>query len=288
MVTGNTPRTAAVVLTKRWFQKLLLVVIWCLLACALAGPQWVGEPIVRQTSARDMMLIVDLSGSMDEQDFASNDGSRLSRLDAVKDVVGEFIERRKNDRLALGVFGNAAFLQASFTDDHTTVASLLDELQVGMAGPQTMIGDAIGLAIRVFESSTSDNKVVILLTDGNDTGSQMPVPRAAEIAAENGVVVHTIAMGDPQTAGESALDIPVLEDISKRSGGQFFLGLDRNELVNIYDELDRIEPELVETLSYRPSRALFHLPLAAATLLTLAGAWLLSVNAGRRRQAHAG
>lgn len=287
-LTGNEPRKAAVVLIKTWFQKFSWIVIWVLLACSLAAPQWVGEPIVRESSARDMMLIVDLSGSMDEQDFADDSGERISRLEAVKQVINDFIARRTGDRLALGVFGNSAFLQTSFTEDHSTVQALLDEVRVRMAGPQTMIGDAIGLAIKVFESSTSDNKVVILLTDGNDTSSKMPVARAAEIAAENDITIHTIAMGDPTTAGESALDLPVLQEISEISGGQFFLGLDRAELVQIYDELDRIEPELIETISYRPKRSLFHYPLAAAASLATIGALLLLTSGRRRKVQHAG
>ena len=274
-VSGQSPRKAAVVVTKSWLQKFSWVVIWLLLATALARPLWIGDAIVRETSARDMMLVVDLSGSMEAEDFDAADGSKISRLDAVKEVLHDFIERRRGDRLALAVFGNAAFLQTSFTDDHATVIALLDELQVRMAGPQTMIGDAIGLAIRVFESSESDNKVVVLLTDGNDTSSQMPVARAAQIAADNGITIHTIAMGDPTTVGESALDIPVLEEISDISSGQFFLGLNRDELVNIYDELDRIEPELVETVSYRPKRQLFHYPLGGAVSLMLLGSFLL-------------
>ena len=280
-VSGQSPRKAAVVVIKSWMQKVGWVLIWLLLATALARPEWVGEPVVRETSARDMMLIVDLSGSMEAEDFSAADGSKMSRLDAVKEVLHDFIERRSGDRLALAVFGNAAFLQTSFTEDHATVLALLDELQVRMAGPQTMIGDAIGLAIRVFESSESDNRVVVLLTDGNDTGSQMPVARAAQIAADNGITIHTIAMGDPQTVGESALDTPVLEEISEISGGRFFLGLNREELVDIYDELDRIEPELIETLSYRPKRALFHYPLGAALLLMMLGSFGLLLARGR-------
>lgn len=274
-LTGATPTRAAVVLTKSRVQKSAWLMIWVLVLAALASPQWVGDPIVRETSARDMMLVVDLSGSMDAEDFTAADGSNVSRLQAVKDVLDDFIARRGGDRLGLAVFGTAAFLQTSFTEDHETVRYLLDELQVRMAGPQTMIGDAIGLSIRAFEASDSDNKVVVLLTDGNDTGSQMPVSRAAEIAAENDITIHSIAMGDPETVGESALDIPVLEDISEITGGRFFLGLNREGLASIYDELNRIEPELIETISYRPKQSLFHYPLAAAVLLLTIGSILL-------------
>lgn len=229
----------------------------------------VEEPIVRNISARDMLLLVDLSGSMDERDFTTELGEQITRLEAVKTVLGEFIERREGDRVGLAVFGSAAFPQTSFTEDLNAVQTLLEELQPRMAGPRTMIGDAIGLAIRLFESSEKDNKVAILLTDGNDTGSQMPVAKAAQIAASNGIVIHTIAMGNPQTVGEQALDLPLLRDISAVTGGQFFLALDRTELNTIYDELDQIEPELIESLSYRPTVEYFHIPLALLLVLDL-------------------
>jgi Ca-activated chloride channel family protein len=268
-LTGTLPREGAVVVRKQGWQKLYHVVAWGLVVLALAKPVWVGEPIVRETPARDLMLIVDLSGSMEERDFVAAGGESITRLDAVKEVVGDFIARRENDRLGLAVFGTAAFLQAPFTEDREVVESLLGELRPRMAGPQTMIGDGIGLAVRLFEASEKQNKVVILLTDGNDTGSKMPVQRAAEIAAEEGITIHTIAMGDPTTVGEQALDTDTLEAISRSTGGSFFLALDRTELDSIYAELDRLEPERVDTLSYRPKRPLYWLPLAVQLVLAV-------------------
>lgn len=261
-LTGRLPSVGAVVLRKRGWQKIYHVIGWALVVTALAQPVWVGDPVVKEFPARDLLLIVDLSGSMEEPDFIGTDGERTSRLDAVKLVVADFISRRQSDRLALSVFGQAAFLQTPFTEDREVVGALLGELQPRMAGAQTMIGDAIGLAVRLFEGSEKKNKVAILLTDGNDTGSQMPVQRAAEIAREEGITIHTIAMGDPTTVGEQALDIPVLEAVAEATGGQFFLALDREELESVYAELDRLEPERVELLSYRPVRSLHWLPLA--------------------------
>jgi Ca-activated chloride channel family protein len=266
-LSGKTPTSGAVVLLKHGVQKTVVLLVWALVVAALARPVWVGEPIVKETSARDMLLVVDLSGSMEAKDFTDENGERVTRLDAVKRVLDDFIERRRGDRLGLAVFGNAAYPQAPFTEDYGVVRTLLAELQPRMAGPRTMIGDALGLSIRLFEASTSDNKVVVMLTDGNDTGSQMPVGRAAQIAADNGITVHAIAMGDPATVGEDALDVETLELIASITGGNFFLALDRQELEGVYDELDRLEPELIETLSYQPKRSLFHLPLAATVVL---------------------
>lgn len=268
-LTGARPSAGAVVLTKNRWQRTNALFGWVMVVTALAAPQWAGPPIVREESARDLLLIVDLSGSMEADDFTGDDGGTLSRLDAVKEVLEDFISRRASDRLGLAVFGSAAYPQVPFTSDHDAVESLLQELQPRMAGPQTMIGDAIGLAVRLFEPSTSENKVVIILTDGNDTGSQMPVGKAAEIAAEDGIVIHTIAMGDPETVGEEALDLDVLRNISRTTRGRFFLALDRGALDDIYAELDRIEPTLVKTVSYRPKRSLFHYPLSLVVFTTL-------------------
>ena len=290
-LSGKMPTSGAVVLLKRGVQKIIVVLVWLLIVTALARPVWVGEPIVKETSARDMLLVVDLSGSMETKDFEGDDGESVTRLDAVKSVLEEFIDRRRGDRLGLAVFASAAYPQAPFSEDYEAIRALLSELQPLMAGPRTMIGDALGLAIRLFEASESDNKVAIMLTDGNDTGSQIPVARAARIAADNGITVHTIAMGDPATVGEDALDVPALEEISTITGGRFFLAVDRDELEGVYDELDLIEPELIETLSYQPKRSLFHVPLAiAVTLMALLALIMLSRRgpAGSRAgQAHA-
>ena len=286
-ISGQRPQSGAVVLRKSWLQKTNGLLTWLLVVVALARPVWAGEPIVQEKSARDMMLIVDLSGSMDEKDFADASGEKITRLDAVKLVLRDFIAQRKGDRLGLSVFGDAAFPQATFTEDHQAILQLLEELQTGMAGPKTMIGDAIGLAIRLFDASQTQNKVAILLTDGNDTGSQMPVARAATIAAEKDITIHTIAMGDPTTVGEQELDLETLKNISETTGGGFFLALDRAELEKIYAELDKLEPVKLDTLSYRPKRPLFHYPLAALVICNMMLAALMLARARRQEGAHA-
>ncbi len=265
-LTGILPSQGAVVIRKRSWQKLYHVIGWGFVVTALARPVWVEDPIVKTFPARDLLLIVDLSGSMEEKDFRGEDGQRITRLEAVKEVIADFISRREGDRLGLAVFGQAAFLQAPFTEDREVVGSLLDELQPRMPGAQTMIGDAIGLAVRMFEASDKKNKVVILLTDGNDTGSKMPVRRAARIAGEEGITIHTIAMGDPETVGEKALDTKTLEVVAEATGGRAFLALDRSQLQGVYTELDQLEPERVDTLSYRPKKSLHWVPLVALLL----------------------
>jgi Ca-activated chloride channel family protein len=146
---------------------------------------------------------------------------------------------------------------------------MLDETTVRMAGPKTMLGDAIGLAITLFERSEVPERMLILLTDGNDTGSQVPPVRAAEIARDREVVIHTIGVGNPTRAGEEALDEAVLKSVASTTGGNYFYAADRGDLEQIYARLDELAPRKVETLSHQPRRDLFYWPLGGALLLTL-------------------
>lgn len=284
-LTGQEPKSGAVSLLKGWVQKIGVTLMWCLVVVALAKPVWVGEPITRDISARDMLLVVDLSGSMAEKDFTDTSGETITRLAAVKLVLKEFIAGRTGDRLGLAVFGDAAFPQAPFTTDHQTVLTLLDEVETGMAGQKTMIGDAIGLAIKLFEPVTTENKVVILLTDGNDTGSKMPVLQAADIAADQGITIHTIAMGNPENVGENPLDTATLEAISQTTGGGSFLALDSAQLQEVYAELDRLEPEILQTLSYRPKRQLFPYAIGAFLVIHFMLAGYVTLSSRRKAAA---
>lgn len=263
--TEASPDTAA---TPRG-QWILSWLVWILVVTALARPQWLEEPITRTQPARDLLVAVDLSGSMETEDFTDADGRQLDRLSAVRNVLRDFLARREDDRIALIVFGSAAFVQLPFTADKAAVQQMLDETRVRMAGPKTMLGDAIGLAITLFERSEVPERLMILLTDGNDTGSQVPPVRAAEIARDREVVIHTIGVGDPTHAGEEALDEAVLKGVATTTGGSYFHAADRAELERIYAELDELAPRKVETLSYQPRRELFYWPLGAALLLSL-------------------
>ncbi len=243
--------------------------IWLLVIIALARPQWLGEPIERVIPTRDLLLIVDLSGSMDHEDFTNSAGESVHRLDAVKEVLGEFLEKRKGDRVGLVVFGNAPFLQVPFTTDLALCRKLLQETAVGMAGPRTAFGDAIGLGIKLFENSDAPQKTMITLTDGNDTASQVPPIEAARVARDNQITIHSIAIGDPTTVGEEQLDVEAMQDVAKTTDGDFFLALDRDELAGIYQRLDEIETREIKTVSHRPRQDLYFWPISAALLLSL-------------------
>ncbi len=261
-LTGQKPEKGAATLQRVWFQRIWVPLSWILLVLALAKPEWVGEAVEQNKSARDLMVAVDLSGSMEVKDFTAGDGSMISRLEAVKQVLAEFADQREHDRLGLIVFGDSPYLQAPFTDDHPAWIKLLNETQIGMAGQSTLFGDAIGLAIKLFESSKTESRVLIVLTDGNDTGSKVPPIEAAKVAADKAVTIYSIAIGDPLTQGEEALDLEVLSAIAEITGGGFYQALDRAQLEAAYGAIDSLEPALYQTLSYRPRISLHHYPLA--------------------------
>lgn len=249
---------------------LVPVVVWLCVVIALARPQWIEPPVEKPVPTRDLLLLVDLSGSMDQKDFTNAAGKAVNRLDAAKEILGDFLERRKGDRVGLVVFGDSPFLQAPFSTDLTLSRRLLDETDVGMAGPRTALGDAIGLGIHLFDGSDTPAKTIIALTDGNDTKSQVPPVEAARIAADRKIRIHTVAIGDPTTAGEDKLDKATLDQVASGTGGKSFFAADRDELRGIYAELDRIETREVKTLSHRPRRDVFHYALLAALLISLA------------------
>ncbi len=279
---GIEAQAGAVVMRKRVFQFLIAGLVWSLLVVGLARPEWVGEPIVRTESARDVMLAIDLSGSMDYRDFPGEGGSNVSRFEAVQRVVERFVVERDSDRIGLIVFGTRAYLQLPFTRDLETARSLVNLMEVGMAGPQTAMGDSIGLAIKAFESSEVDERLLILLSDGNDTASRMTPINAADVARLNGVEIYTIGIGDVQATGEDRVDFDALTAIAARSGGEFFNAESETALETIYRRIDEAAVADVRTQSWRPRESLVHWPAGLALLLVgLAYAVLL---AGARRR----
>jgi Ca-activated chloride channel family protein len=288
LLSGETPSAGASVRRRRRVQAAASILGWFLLVAAAARPEWVGPPITVEKTARDLMLALDLSGSMGATDFRDADGSALDRLSAAKQVLDRFAAEREGDRLGLIVFGNAAYLQAPFTDDLQTWRTLLAESEVAMAGPSTALGDAIGLAITLFQASKTDNRVLIVLTDGNDTGSRVPPVDAADIAASYGVTIYTVAVGDPATVGEEAMDLATLEAVAVATGGLSFQALDREGLQAAYARINSLEPARYDSLSYRPRSSLFHLPLAAFAILYVIALPLFALLGWRsRRVVHA-
>ncbi|EJM91984.1 von Willebrand factor type A-like protein [Pseudomonas sp. GM74] len=252
--------------SNRW-QLLLNLLVWTLLLVAASRPVLVEKPIERQQPVRDLMLAIDISQSMETTDFTDANGQNINRLAAVKAVVHGFIDKRKDDRIGLIVFGTGAYPQAPLTLDHASLSLLLDDTGVGMAGPNTAIGDAIGLSLKLLDQAHEREKVLILLTDGNDTSSAITPDHAASMAAAKGVVIHTIGIGDPNAEGEAKVNLQGLQDIAEVTGGHFFRAEDRNALDQVYSTLDKLTPHQVKTLSHQPKRDLFWWPLGAAVAL---------------------
>ncbi|ANJ56393.1 hypothetical protein PMA3_15075 [Pseudomonas silesiensis] len=271
----------------RW-QLLLNLLVWTLVLVAAARPVFVEKPIERQQPVRDLMLAIDISQSMETTDFTGANGQKIDRLAAVKEVVHGFIDKRKDDRLGLIVFGSGAYPQAPLTLDHASLSLLLDDTGIGMAGPNTAIGDAIGLSLKLLDQAHEQEKVLILLTDGNDTSSAITPDHAASMAAAKGVVIHTIGIGDPTAEGEAKVNLQGLQHIAEATGGRFFRAEDRNALDQVYGTLDKLTPHQVHTLSHQPKKELFWWPLAAAiAVLALyhLGALLRShLTSARQRQ----
>ncbi|MBE9635480.1 VWA domain-containing protein [Salipiger mangrovisoli] len=283
---GAEPRAGAVVLSRPMVSAITAALCWGLVVLALARPERVGAPITIETAARDVVLAIDISGSMDARDFATSDGERIQRLAGVRQVVRAFVAGREGDRMALIVFGTAAYLQAPLTDDLTTITELLDRTEVGMAGPHTAFGDAIGLAIRTFEASDIDQRLLILLSDGSDTASRMSPVNAAEIAADRGVEIFAIGVGDPEATGENRVDLAALQAVAERTRGQYFFAEDAAALEAVYARIDQLAPRETETLSFRPRLSLSWIPLGLASLLGLASVvWLQLRGRARRRGA---
>jgi len=256
---------------------LVLWLIWTALILAASRPFWIGEPITRTVSGRDLMLAVDVSGSMSEADM-SIDSHAASRLDVLKVVVSRFIERRRGDRIGLILFGTRAYNYVPLTFDVDTLKQLLLDVSTGLAGRHTAIGDAIGVAIKAMREDQARHKVLILVTDGSNTaGFENPL-LAAAAAHQQGMTIHTIGVGSDleslsRVYGQQniptgvVLNEGLLRGIAEVSGGRYFRATDSAALERIYQSLDKLEPVDYQYHSYRPRLSLFHWPLLAAIVL---------------------
>lgn len=267
----------------QWLSRLILLLLslcWLATIGALSRPLWVGEPVALPTNGRDILLAVDISGSMERDDMQLN-GQQVNRLIAVKSVVGDFVIERQGDRLGLILFGEKAYLQTPLTFDRLTMQSLLEEAQIGFAGNNgTAIGDAIGLAVKRLQERPEHHRVVILLTDGANNAGELEPLKAADLAQRAKVKIYTIGIGaevqetwglfGKRVTNPSAdLDEATLTSIAQMTGGQFFRARDPEELKAIYAELNRLEPLEQDAETIRPVATLFHWPLGVAFALSL-------------------
>ncbi|NMT64682.1 vWA domain-containing protein [Marinobacter orientalis] len=258
------------------WQQLVLLLIWFLLVVALARPQHVGEQVQMPVSGRDLLLAVDISPSMDEPDMVIQ-GRSINRLQAVKRVLDDFIQRREGDRLGLLLFGTEPYIQAPLTFDRATVQTLLDEAGIGMAGRATAIGDALGLAVKRLRDRPQEQRVVILLTDGANTAGEIAPDKAAEIAKAAGVRIYTIGIGAESMVQRGLLgsrrvnpsrdlDEGLLKRVAQQTGGEYFRARSLSELERIYESINQLEPIELEGKHYRPVTELYVWPAGLAAL----------------------
>lgn len=257
---------------------LWLWLVWCLLVVACARPQWHGEPVGIPSSGRDLLLVVDISGSMETPDMKI-DGEEVQRVDVVKKVVSEFVKQRSGDRVGLVLFGSQAYLQTPLTFDRDTLVKQLNEAQLGFAGEKTAIGDALALSTKRLQDREQKSRVMILLTDGANTAGNLTPLQGADLATTMGIKIYTIGMGADvmerrslfgrQLINPSAeLDEDTLNKIAEQTGGQYFRARSTEELSGIYRLLDQLEPAAGEEETLRPVTEWFYWPLAAALLIS--------------------
>jgi Ca-activated chloride channel family protein len=286
---------------RRRGQGILLSLIWLLLVFAAARPQWLGDPVELPRSGRDLLLAVDLSGSMLEYKDMRLQGQAVDRLTAVNHVLEQFIQRRVGDRLGLVLFGSQAYLQVPLTFDRNTVQTVLNETvdqqklafrasrqlrkDITLTGQATAIGDAVALAIKRLRDTPNAQRVLILLTDGANTAGEVQPRKAADLAAQAGLKIYTVGVGAEQMVLQgifgarrinpsSDLDEATLTYMAETTGGQYFRAKDKDALVRIYQELDVLEPVEKDAETFRPLQALFYWPLGIAFGLALLFGWL--------------
>ncbi len=261
---------------------LMATLVWLLLVLAASRPQWIGEIESLPVTGRDLLLAVDISGSMDTQDMVLNK-TAVNRLKVVKKVAGEFIQRRHGDRVGLILFGSRAYLQTPLTFDTQTTATLLDESEIGLAGRETAIGDAIGLAVKRLRDDAAADRVLVLLTDGANTSGEVQPLQASGFAARDGLTVYTVGVGADEmmvqdffgsrVVNPSAdLDEDTLRAIADQTGGRYFRARDAESLEKIYEILDELEPVESDVETIRPVDELFYWPMGIAYILALLAA----------------
>ncbi|MDP4536406.1 VWA domain-containing protein [Alkalimonas collagenimarina] len=263
----------------------IAAIIWLCLVVAAAEPRWVGEPVQLPQQGRDIMLVIDLSGSMEITDMTWQNRP-IDRVGAVQRLTKEFLERRQGDRVGLILFADAAYQLTPLTLDLATVQSMLDEVVVGMAGRRTAIGEGIGLAVKRFNELSSSNKVIVFLSDGASNTGNISPEESLQLAKAANVRIHTVGIGaeqmtqqgifGPRTVNPSHdLDEPLLQRMAAETGGEYFRARNIEEFRRMYQLLDELEPIERESLSFRPQRSLVHWPLAIALLLSL---WLACIT----------
>lgn len=263
---GTKPRHRAWIARKPLWVYITLFLCWACILAAASSPRYVSKPGKRPKTARSFLIAADISVSMAQTDWVL-DGKRSSRWEAVKTIMQQFISRRKSDQMALVVFGSNAYIQAPLTTDLPMINWLMDQTEVGMAGQMTNLGDAISYSVNVLKQDTLPQKIMLLITDGVDTGTDLLPMDAAGVAKKDSVVIYTLGIGKAGGNGGYDLDEHTLKGIAQATGGRYFNAMDERDLNNIYKVLDKLTPVVYQEETYKPTTLLYHYPLAAGFAL---------------------
>ena len=268
-----------------WLPELLLSLALVALVVALARPQHVDRERVVEREGIDILMVLDTSGSMEEEDYTIG-RRRVSRIAAAKQVIAEFIEGRPDDRIGLVVFGDVAFTQVPLTTDHRAMNAFLSLVDIGTAGKSTALGDAIAVACKHMKELVAPSKVVILVTDGRKTAGLDPLDAAAAASAL-GIKVYTIGMGAAggrsgpfgMMSRGSDLDEPTLKEIARLTDAAYFRADDTKSLVEVYAKIDELEKSTAEVSEFVHRDERYHGPLWLGMVLLvlhqlLAQTWL--------------
>lgn len=257
-------------------RRLFALLAWALLVFAVARPQWLGPPEEVARSGRDLLLAIDTSGSMSIEDMQLG-GTAVPRFAAIQAIASDFVHRRKGDRVGLILFGTRAYLLVPLTFDLKTVGQQLMEAAIGLAGRETAIGDAVGLAVKRLRDRPEPQRVLILLTDGVNTAGELTPQKATDLAAANHVRIYTIGIGADAMRVDSLfgsrmvnpsqdLDEAMLTHMADATGGHYYRARNSEELADIYRQINKLEPIDDSKQSLRPIDELYWLPLSASLL----------------------
>ncbi|HVY73957.1 MAG TPA: VWA domain-containing protein [Puia sp.] len=268
-VSHQKPKKRAWISGRNFFSWLALILCWVGLLAAASSPRYVGKPAKKVKTVRNFLITADISFSMAERDWVVG-GKRMSRWEAVRSIMSDFIKQRQSDQVGLVMFATNAYLQAPLTADLATIDWLMSQTEVGMAGQMTSIGDAIVFSTKVLKEDTIKQKIMLLLTDGIDAGQDISPLDAAQLAKKDSVQIFTLGIGQAKGSGGYDLDEKSLKEIAQTTGGQYFNAMNEGQLKQVYETLNKIQPVEYEEETYKPITLLYYYPLAVSIALALA------------------
>ncbi len=266
-VSGQQPRHNAWISKKGFFSWFAVSLCWIFLLIAASSPQYVGQPGKKTRTVRSFLIAADISFSMQQTDWTV-DGTRMTRWGAVRYLMKDFVKERKSDQIGLEMFATHAYLQAPLTTDLEAITWLLDQTEVGMAGQMTNIGEAIAFSIKIFRQDTIKQRVLLLMTDGVDGGTDISPLDAAEAARRDSIIIYTLGIGN-STSGGYAIDEKLLTEIAQTTGGKYFRADSQKEMQAVYTELNKLQPVEYEEETYKPLVLLYMYPLGLAISIAL-------------------